>query len=184
MKPRYFASAAEFRKWLEKNHASEKELLVGFYKKASGRGGITYPEAVDEALCFGWIDGVKKRVDELSYTHRFSPRTAKSYWSAVNTKRYEALEQAGRVTPAGKRAFEARDESKTRQYSFEREAAALFPALEKKLRTHRKAWKYWEAQPPGYRKMITWWIVSAKQEATRLSRLQRLIVACEEGKRL
>jgi len=181
----HFASQKAFRKWLEKNHHKMKELFVGFYKKASGRSGITYKEAVDEALCFGWIDGIKKRVDEESYTHRFTPRTKKSYWSAVNTKRFQELQQLGLVAPPGQAAFDARDPSKTQRYSFEREQAEVFsPEIEKRFRAKKKAWQFFESQPPSYRKLATFWIMSAKREETRAKRLERLIGESAAGKRI
>jgi uncharacterized protein YdeI (YjbR/CyaY-like superfamily) len=185
MNVRHFESQKAFRKWLEQNHDKVTELFVAFYKKASGRGGITYKEAVDEALCFGWIDGVKKRVDDESYTHRFTPRKKKSYWSAVNTRRFEELRALGVVAPAGQAAFDARDPSQTQRYSFEREKAEVFsPELEAKFRAKKKAWKFFEAQPPGYRRLNTFRVMSAKQEETRIRRLEQLIEASEAGKRL
>ena len=184
MNPRFFKSADEFRHWLARNHARESELLIGFYRKSAGRVGITYPEALDEALCFGWIDGVKKRLDEVSYTQRFTPRRARSIWSLVNVRHVERLTAAGRMMPAGVRAFEAREPSRTGVYAFEKEAQVLAPALEKMFRARREAWKFWEAQPPGYRKVCIHWVMNAKQVETRERRLAQLIADSESGVRL
>ena len=185
MNVQHFESRKAFRKWLEKNHDKVKELYVGLYNKASGRGGLTYREALDEALCFGWIDGVRKNVDDDSYTQRFTPRKKNSYWSAVNTRRFEELQKLGMVAPPGQAAFDARDPSKTQKYSFEREQAEVFsPELEQKFRAKKKAWEFFEAQPPSYRKMATFWVMSAKQEATRARRLERLIADSMAQKRI
>jgi uncharacterized protein YdeI (YjbR/CyaY-like superfamily) len=181
MTPRFFATPAAFRAWLEKNHATKTELLVGFYKRGSGLESITWPESVDEALAFGWIDGVRKRIDNVSYTIRFTPRKAKSYWSAVNTKRYAELDKLGRIAPAGRKAFEARDANATPRYSFEREAAQLDEAAEKKFRADKKAWTYFQAQPPHYRRTATWYVVGAKREETRTRRLDTLIEVSARG---
>jgi uncharacterized protein YdeI (YjbR/CyaY-like superfamily) len=184
MTPRFFKSQSEFRRWLERHHATEAELWVGFYRKGSGKGGITYQEGVDTALCFGWIDGVKKRVDADSYMHRFTPRKPDSYWSAVNTRRMQALIALGLAAQAGLAAFERRDREKTKRYSFEREAAAFDAALAGRFKGNREAWKFFTAQPPGYQKLATFYVMSAKQEDTRLRRLDQLIKLSSEGKRL
>jgi uncharacterized protein YdeI (YjbR/CyaY-like superfamily) len=184
MKPRYFKTQADFRRWLERHHADTPELWVGFFRLDSGKGGIGYKEAVDEALCFGWIDGVKKRVDEHSYTHRFTPRTRTSYWSAVNTRRMTELMQLGLVAAAGRDAFERRDREKTKRYSFEREAAAFDASIARAFKARADAWRFFRAQPPGYQKLITFWVMSGKQEETRLRRLETLMTASSEGKRL
>ena len=184
MTPKFFRTQAAFRKWLEQHHDKESELFVGFYNVASGRGGLTYRQALDEALCFGWIDGVRRNLDADSYTNRFTPRKAKSYWSEVNTKRFRELAELGLVAEPGQKAFDARDAAKTKQYSFEREAAVFDAALEKRFRANEKAWTFFEAQPPSYRKVITWWVVSAKKEETRAARLAKLIEASAAGKRL
>jgi uncharacterized protein YdeI (YjbR/CyaY-like superfamily) len=174
MKPTFFDSPAAFRAWLSKHHASETELLVGFHKKATARG-ITYQEALDEALAFGWIDGVRRRVDDTAYTIRFTPRKPGSIWSVVNTKRVEELIALKRMKPPGLRAFQDRDAKKTRQYSYEREQSKFDPTLEAQLRADAKASAFFEAQPPGYRKIVTHWITSAKQEETRTRRMAKLI---------
>ncbi|HVL70038.1 MAG TPA: YdeI/OmpD-associated family protein [Vicinamibacterales bacterium] len=182
--PRFFRAAAELRRWLERHHDREPELWVGFYRKDSGRGGLTYSEALDEALCFGWIDGVRKRFDEESYVQRFTPRQAKSYWSAVNTKRVEELKKAGRMHPAGLAAFERRDKGAPARYSFERAAAALGAEHERRFRTDAKAWAYFEAQAPWYRRVAVHWVTSAKRPETRERRLETLIRDSAAGRRI
>ena len=181
---RFFRTPAEFRRWLEKNHAAATELRVGFYRKGSGEPSITWPESVDEALCFGWIDGVRRSIDEISYEIRFTPRRPASKWSAVNLRLAEALIAEGRMTDAGLRAFERRSDSNA-GYSFEqRKAPKLDPALEKRFRARAKAWRFFEAQPPGYRRLALFWVMSAKKEETRLRRLDQLIALSASGKRL
>ncbi len=184
MKPRYFRSQTDFRRWLAANHASARELLVGFYKKASGKGGIGYKEAVDEALCFGWIDGIKKRVDEQRYTHRFTPRKAGSTWSLINANRVKELIAARRMARPGLDAFERRDPKKTGIYSFEQRPAAFDPALERQFKRHTAAWTFFRAQPPGYQRLMTFFVMSAKQPATRERRLAVLVKSSAEGKRI
>src|SRR5687768_684145 len=174
-KPKFFRTPAEFRTWLEAHHADATELLVGFYKRGTGRPSITWPESVDEALCFGWIDGIRRRIDEERYSIRFTPRRRGSIWSAVNTRRVAVLARDGRLHPSGLRAFEARDPSKTNLYSFEREAAVMPAAYERQLRANARAWAYFSAAPPSYRRVATHWIMSARQEATRQRRLALLI---------
>lgn len=185
MKPKFFPTPADFRRWLEKNHASETELWVGFYKKATGRPSITWPEAVDEALCFGWIDGIRKTLDADSYVNRLTPRTAGSNWSAINTRRAKELTRAGRMQPAGLKAFKARVPAKSGVYSFEqRHAAKLTPEAEQRFRANKRAWKFFESQPPGYRNTALWWVVSAKRESTRARRLDALIKDSAAGQRV
>ena len=184
MKPRFFKTPAAFRKWLAANHAKVKELWVGFHKKNSGKSSITWPESVDEALCFGWIDGVRKRIDEQSYMIRFSPRKPDSIWSAVNIRNVERLIKEGRMTGAGLKAFEARKEYRSGIYSYEQRPADLVEPYASHFKRNKTAWKFFQAQPPYYRKTMTWFIVSAKQEATRLARLERLISASANGQRL
>ena len=183
MKPRFFTGRSDFRRWLEKNHASAPELWVGFYKVSSGRGGLTYLEALEEALCFGWIDGVRHRVDAQSFSQRFSPRRAKSYWSAVNIRRAEQLKAAGLMHDAGLAAFERRDGASDR-YSFERAPAALDPAAEKRFRANRRAWSFFESQAPWYRRVALHWVTSAKREETRARRLETLIRDSAGGRRI
>jgi len=184
MKATFFKSADDFRSWLEKNHDKQQELLLGFYKKASGKGGITYAEALDEALAFGWIDGVRKSLDDSSYTIRFTPRKPKSIWSMVNIKRVGELTKLGRMRPPGLAAFEGRDLKKAQLYSYERKTSKLDGELEKKFKANKKAWEFFQAQPPGYRHVISWYVISAKQEETRLRRLERLIWDSENGRRV
>ena len=184
MEPIYFESPQDFREWLEANHARERELLVGFHKRGTGRPSLTWPESVDEALCYGWIDGVRRSVDAERYTIRFTPRQPKSVWSQVNIRRAKALVSEGRMAPAGLVAFQARDEERTRQYSFERENVALDAAHEREFRRNRRAWKFFESQPPSYRKTALWYVKSAKREETRQRRLRELIEDSAAGLRL
>jgi uncharacterized protein YdeI (YjbR/CyaY-like superfamily) len=177
MTPRFFRTPSEFRAWLEIHHASTPELWVGFYKKASGKGGIAYLEAVDAALCFGWIDGIKKRVDDVSYTHRFTPRRRGSIWSAINTRRAGALRRQGLMATAGLEAFARREEKKTAIYTYENRPAILAPAYERVWKANRKAWAFLNAQPAGYQKLAKGWVMSAKKDETRRRRLAILIDA-------
>lgn len=167
--------------WLEKNHATHKEIYVGFYKKSTGKPSITWPEAVDQALCFGWIDSVRNSIDEDSYMNRFTPRATRSTWSAVNIARVGALEKQGLMTPAGLAAYERRSEERSRIYSYERKNAKLDAPSEKLFRSNKKAWAFFEARPPSYRKAVAWWVTSAKREETRRRRLAALISASEDG---
>ena len=183
MKPIFFTTPSEFRRWLEDHHDSATELWVGFYKKSSGRRSITWPEAVDEALCFGWIDSVRKGIDEVSYANRFTPRKARSNWSSVNVARVQDLTLMGRMHPAGIAAFERRAPERTGTYSYEqRTAAALDHAYERRFRANSRAWIFFQSQPASYRKAAIWWVVGAKREETRLKRLQRLIEDSGHGR--
>ena len=184
MQIKLFRSSSEFREWLASNHDRVPELWVGFYKKNSGKVGISYREAVDEALCFGWIDGIKKAVDDVSYTHRFTPRKPKSFWSMVNIERARDLKQLGRMTAPGLKVFAERDEQKAMQYSYERSACTLEGGYEKQFRGSAQAWEFFQAQPPGYRRTASWWVISAKREETRRKRLATLIETSERGHRL
>jgi uncharacterized protein YdeI (YjbR/CyaY-like superfamily) len=184
MKPTFFPTAADFRGWLERHHADTSELLVGFHKVGSGRPSLTWPESVDEALCFGWIDGVRKRVDDYSYTIRFSPRRPGSIWSRINMERTGVLIAEGRMRPAGLKAFGARKENRSGIYSYEQRGAELPKPYNGLLKNDRAAWKFFEAQPPSYRKTVCWWIVSAKKEGTRLRRLEKLIACSARGERI
>lgn len=175
MDPTYFATPVDFRVWLAANHATAGELWVGFYKKGSGRPSITWPESVDEALCYGWIDGLRKRLDDKRYVIRFTPRRRGSIWSEVNQRRVAELSAAGRMQPAGLAAYEARDDDKSRLYSYEARHQPLDPAYETEFRADVAAWAYWEAQPPHYRRGATHWVMSAKREETRRRRLAALI---------
>ena len=182
----FFSNPAEFRTWLSEHHASAKELHVGFYKKASGRGGLTYQEAVDEALCFGWIDGIIRRIDSESYQHRFTPRKPGSIWSLTNVGHVERLTKAGRMHAAGLAAFAARTRAKTGIYSFENKSGSTkLPArYETPFRTNRSAWEFFQAQSPAYRRNAIHRVTRPKQEPTRERWLTRLIESSAAGRRL
>jgi uncharacterized protein YdeI (YjbR/CyaY-like superfamily) len=183
MKPVFFKDSAELREWFRKNHKTEQEVWVGLYKKASGKPSVTWPEVVDEALCWGWIDGVRKTIDSDSYMNRVTPRKERSNWSLKNVNRVKELIEEGRMQPAGLAAFEARTGDRTRVYSYEqRMSAKLSSAQEKQFRANKKAWDYWQEQPPSYRKAAAWWVISAKKEETRLRRLTKLIEDCANGR--
>jgi uncharacterized protein YdeI (YjbR/CyaY-like superfamily) len=182
-KPQFFATSSDMRRWFERNAAKSEELIVGFYKKHSGKPSVTWPESVDVALCFGWIDGVRKRLDENSYTIRFTPRRSGSIWSDANLKRARELIASGLMHPAGLKAFEARLEARTAIYSYEqRKTAELDPASKKRFQAHPKAWAFFEAQAPSYRRITAWWVISAKQEKTRTRRLDQLIETSEKAR--
>lgn len=180
----YFASSAEFRSWLETHAMSVRSAWVGFYRKGSGRSGITYAEAVDEALCFGWIDGIVRRVDSQSYANRFTPRTARSIWSAVNIARADELVRQRRMTPAGLAAFQGRDPIRAGLYSFEQEDVSLDAESLQRFQANVAAWAFFEAQPPAYRKRTLWWVTSAKRADTRARRLATLIADSAAGRHL
>jgi uncharacterized protein YdeI (YjbR/CyaY-like superfamily) len=183
MEVTFFRSANEFRRWLTKHHDTATELWVGFYRKDSGRTGISYSDAVDEALCFGWIDGIRKKVDASSYTNRFTPRKARSIWSAVNIKRVEALTASGRMAPPGARVFATRDPRRAQRYSFEQRPQELSGEYARRFKAHPDAWTFFSSQPPSYRRVATWWVVSAVKEETRLRRLQALIESSKARQR-
>ena len=180
----FFLRPPDLQKWFRRNHATERELWIGFYKKNSGRPSITWPESVDEALCVGWIDGIRKSIDAESYMIRFTPRRRESIWSAVNIKRVETLTNEKRMQPPGLAAFAARREYKSGIYSYEQRGEHLPEPYAGLLQRNKKAWEFFEAQPPFYRKMTGWWVVSAKQEKTRLKRLQKLIAESARRRRL
>lgn len=172
----FFATPDDFRAWLEEHHAEASELMVGFHKMGSGRPSITWPEAVDQALCFGWIDGVRKSIDDTRYMNRFTPRTARSTWSEVNIKRARELQEQGLMHPAGIAAFERRTEGRSGIYSYElRDAAKLDEAFEQEFRANARAWEFFQCQAPSYRKAAIWWVASAKKDETRRRRLATLI---------
>jgi uncharacterized protein YdeI (YjbR/CyaY-like superfamily) len=176
MKPKFFPSPSAWHDWLEEHHEKHDELWVGFYKVGSGKASITWPEAVDGALCFGWIDGVRKRLDESSYVIRFTPRRGRSVWSAINIKRVAELSARGLMRPKGVQAFEKRTGSRSEIYAYEqRKGAELGGAYEKQFRANKKAWKFFRAQPPWYQRTASWWVISAKKEETRVRRLGQLI---------
>jgi uncharacterized protein YdeI (YjbR/CyaY-like superfamily) len=182
--PRFFPSQTDFRTWLEKNHDKKSELLVGFYKIGSGRSSMTWSESVDQALCFGWIDGVRKSLGSEAYTIRFSPRRPTSIWSAINIKKIEKLAMSGLMWPAGLEAFEKRDEKKSAIYAYENRSEKLTLDFEKQFRKKKKAWEYFQTQPPWYRRQAAYYVISAKQEKTRIGRLEKLILASEAGERM
>jgi uncharacterized protein YdeI (YjbR/CyaY-like superfamily) len=185
VEPTFFKTPAEFRAWLEENHESSTELLVGFHRKGSGKPSITWPESVDQALCFGWIDGVRRGLDDTSYTIRFTPRKPASNWSSVNIAKVAELTRAGLMRPAGVAAFERRTDARSGIYSYEqREAAAFTPDQERCFRADVEAWEFFQAQPAGYRKTATHWVVRAKREDTRERRLATLIADSAAGRRL
>jgi uncharacterized protein YdeI (YjbR/CyaY-like superfamily) len=181
--PAFFPTQADFHLWLKSHHESAPELLVGFWKKGSGRPSVDWPEARDEALCFGWIDGVRKSMGDESYTIRFTPRRKGSIWSRVNVGRYEALGAEGRMTPAGVRAYEE-NRHRTGVYAYEKALAALTAAETKQFRADAAAWADWEKRPPGYRKVALHWVTSAKKPETRARRLATLIADSAAGRKI
>lgn len=180
----FFSTQAEFRKWLEKHHKKEKELIVGYYKVGSGKPSMTWSQSVDQALCFGWIDGIRKSIDKESYSIRFTPRRRTSIWSAINIKKVEELTKAGLMKPEGQKAFSLLTENKSKIYSHEKEPAILETNYEKLFRKNKLAWDFFMKQTPSYKKVITHWIMSAKQEKTRQSRLEKTIKISEQQKRI
>jgi uncharacterized protein YdeI (YjbR/CyaY-like superfamily) len=183
LQPKFFASPAEWRAWLEKHHADTEELWVGFYKRDSGRPSITWPESVDGALCFGWIDGVRKSIDAISYKIRFTPRKPRSIWSAINISRVTELSKVGLMHSAGLAAFDKRDGDRSAIYAYEQRKTAKLPApLEKKFRANAGAWKFFQSQPPWYQRTSTYWVISARKEETRLKRLA-ILIDCSAHKR-
>ena len=180
----FFATQAQFRAWLEKHHKKETELLVGFYKVSSDIPSMTWSQSVDQALCFGWIDGVRKSIDAESYSIRFTPRRSNSIWSAINIQKMEELSKARLMTPEGQKAFDLRKESKSRIYSHEKEPAILDPNYESQFKMNPPAWDFFNAQAPSYKKVMTHWIMTAKQEKTRIARLEKTIQISEQQKRM
>jgi uncharacterized protein YdeI (YjbR/CyaY-like superfamily) len=184
MDPSFFATKSELRKWFDKNHNHAKELWVGYYKTSTGKQSITWPESVDEALCYGWIDGVRKSIDGMSYKIRFTPRKTKSIWSAVNILKAEELIKKGLMKPAGLAVYEKREESRSRIYSFEQENIVLDKLSDKVFKSHKTAWKFFQSQPSSYRRAALWWVISSRQDITRQKRLNTLISDSESGRRL
>jgi uncharacterized protein YdeI (YjbR/CyaY-like superfamily) len=183
IKPAFFPTPPEWRAWLEQHYRTHDELWVGFHNRDSGKASITWPEAVDGALCFGWIDGVRKSLGETSYVIRFTPRRARSIWSALNIKRVAELSGNGLMRPAGLEAFEKRTGNRSEIYAYEqRKGAKLTGIYEKEFRAHKQAWKFFQAQPPWYQRTASWWVISAKREETRLKRLAILIDESEHEK--
>ena len=183
MDPIYFATPADFRAWLEKHHAAAPELLVGFWKKHTGKPSIDWPQARDQALCFGWIDGVRKSTGPDSYTIRFTPRRPGSVWSQVNLARFEALTAEGAMTPAGEAAFAEGKENRS-NYAYEAEVRELAPEQVEQFKANPKAWEDWERRPPSYRKVVTHWVTSAKKPETRARRLAILIDDSAHGRKI
>ncbi|MCO6477627.1 MAG: YdeI/OmpD-associated family protein [Phaeodactylibacter sp.] len=184
MEPKFFPSPSDFRAWLEEHHDKQEELWVGYYKKATKKPSITWPESVDEALCFGWIDGLRKSVDEESYKIRFTPRRPTSTWSAVNIRRFKELKKEGRIQPQGQAAYERRAEKRSERYSYEQGTLELPEHYAEKIRANRKAWDFFQALPPSVKKPSVWYVMSARREETRLRRLETLIQCSEEGERI
>jgi uncharacterized protein YdeI (YjbR/CyaY-like superfamily) len=184
MKPIFFKKQSEFRKWLEKNHKNKTELLVGFYKVDSGKQSMTWSQSVDEALCFGWIDGIRKSIDKNNYCIRFTPRKPTSNWSAVNIKKVEVLTKQGLMQSSGLASFENRKEDKSKIYSYENKPEKLSDDFERKFKTNKRAWEFFKLQGPSYQKTAFYWVMSAKQETTRVSRLDKLINGSEAEKKL
>lgn len=181
---RYFATPEALRDWFDANHETADELWLGYYRKSTGRPSVDWSQAVDEALCVGWIDGVRRSLDETSFVQRFTPRRKGSTWSAVNVAKVKALTDAGRMRPAGTAAFEARSAANTAIYSYERAATAFTPEEEARFRANSSAWTDWEARPPSYRRAVTHWVTSAKQAATRARRLDTLIANSVAGRKV
>jgi len=184
MNLRFFETAADFRKWLEQNHSSEKEIWVGYYNKGSRKTAMTYGQSVDEAICFGWIDGTRRSVDEISYCNRFTPRRATSTWSAVNIRKAETLIREGLMHPSGMECYERRKEEKSIIYSYENEPVRLSNEMEDILRANEEAWLFFTSSAPSYQRTSRYWILSAKQEITKMNRLVKLIKASEAGEKL
>jgi uncharacterized protein YdeI (YjbR/CyaY-like superfamily) len=180
----FFSDQVEFRKWLEKNHQTERELIVGFYKKSTGKPTMTWSDSVDQALCFGWIDGIRRKVDDESYCIRFTPRNPASTWSALNVKKANELIEKGLMQPDGLALFKTRKEENTAIYSYENKPEALPAFMEEKFRENKAAWDYFSVQPPSYRRTIYFWILSAKRKETQLARLEKIIEESGLKKRL
>jgi uncharacterized protein YdeI (YjbR/CyaY-like superfamily) len=185
IRPRFFRTPDDLRRWFVRHHRSAREVWVAFYKKSSGKASITWPEAVDQALCFGWIDGIRKSIDEISYMNRLTPRTPRSNWSAVNIARAKTLIALGLMTPAGLEAFVRRSPDRSAVYSYEqRRSAALDAASERRFRANAKAWTHFRAQAPSYQRLAAYWVISARKEETRARRLEQLIARCAAGRRI
>ena len=184
MTPKFFPTQTDFRQWLAENHTTETEIIVGYYNVKSGKPSLTWSQSVDQALCFGWIDGVRRSIDGESYCNRFTPRKAKSIWSAVNIAKVAELTKLGLMKPAGIAAFAKRDENKSKIYAYENEPVKLSVEFETNFKANEKAWTFFEKQPNGYKKIATNWVMSAKQAVTRQTRLEKLIKESADGKRI
>lgn len=184
MKPKFFRTQEEFRAWLREHHDKRDELIVGYYKVASGKESMSWPESVDQALCFGWIDGIRRTIDEVSYSIRFTPRRSGSNWSTVNLRKVEKLFECGLMREAGIKAFEARKESRSEIYGYESKSLKLSRDFRKEFRANKKAWEHYSKQSAYVKKTSENWVMSAKREETRLRRLRKLIDSCEKGEKL
>lgn len=184
MKAKFFSNQYDFRQWLEENHSNETELLVGFYRIETKKPSITWPQSVDQALCFGWIDGVRNKIDSESYSVRFTPRRPTSIWSAINIQKIEDLTKQGLMQEAGFEAFAKRQEHKSKIYAYEKEPALLDATFEKQFQENNQAWTFFQSQAPSYKKVAIHWVMSAKQEVTKISRMQKLINESEAGRRV
>jgi len=184
VQPTFFATQSDFRKWLEKNHSKATELFVGFYKVDSGKPSMTWSQSVDQAICFGWIDGVRKSIDTESYFIRFTPRKPTSIWSAINIKKVEELSKQGLMQPAGLASFKLKKEHKSKIYAYENEAVKLSAVFEKKFKANKKAWEFFQSLPPSYHKSAINWVMSAKQEVTSRKRLDELITDSEARRKI
>lgn len=184
MTPTFFSTPADFREWLACNYKKETELIVGFYKLHTNKPSMTWSESVDQALCFGWIDGIRRKIDEESYSIRFTPRRRSSIWSAINIKKVEELNKFGLMTAKGLKAFSLRTANKSNIYGYGKKLAKLDPKYENQIKGNKLAWDFFDKQPPSYKKQIIHWVMSAKQEKTRLSRLEKTIIESEKQKRI
>ena len=184
MEPIFFPHTTQFRKWLEENHQSAREVLIGYYKINTGKPTMTWSDSVDVALCFGWIDGIRRSIDEESYCNRFTPRKPRSNWSKVNIEKAERLIKEGKMQPAGLAAFNKRTVERSELYSYENQPEKLSEEMEAIFRQHPHAWEFFMAQAPSYKKIRIYWVMSAKQQATQQSRLAKLIKASENSTRL
>ena len=184
VQPTFFATQSDFRKWLTKNHRKATELFVGFYKVDSGKPSMTWSQSVDQAICFGWIDGVRKSIDTESYFIRFTPRKPTSIWSAINIKKVEELSKQGLMQPAGLASFKLKKEHKSKIYAYENEAVKLSAVFEKKFKANKKAWEFFQSLPPSYHKSAINWVMSAKQEVTSRKRLDELITDSEARRKI
>lgn len=184
MKAKFFSTQQKFRKWLKSNHENKEKLWVGYYKVATGLPSMTWSESVDQALCYGWIDGLRKSIDEKSYMIRFTPRRPNSTWSATNIKKVDELTEKGLMRPAGIKAAKNRSSKKSKLYSFEQKNVKLGKNYEKKIRDNDKAWQFFSSLTPSAKKMSTWWVMSAKKEETRFRRLEILIKHSAKGEKL
>ena len=182
--PRGFQTPDRFRSWLARYHATRPELVVRCFKAAAASRGMTYPQALEEALCYGWIDGVRRSLDAVSFTVRFSPRKPRSIWSQINIRKVEELLAQGRMAAPGLRTFDKRDSARSGIYSFERAAMTLDPALLARFRKQPEAWRFFQAEPPGYRKTSTYWVMSARRDSTRERRFQILLACSARGRRI